>query len=298
SGTVPLSESRFVAADDEDNVLRLYDADRGGPPLARHDISAALGVPLKGKKRPRPAEMDLESATRLGDHAYWLTSHGRNKKGKAQPARLRFFATTVRAEEAFEVAGHGYEDLIDDLARDPRLAGFDLAEAATRPPKADGGLAIEGLTATPEGHLMLAFRNPIPGGRALLVPLHDAARLVETPGAGPARFGDPVLLDLGGRGVRALSWWRGRYLIVAGHYADGGPSVLYTWDGRGSAREVTSIDLSAYNPEGFFTPEERDQIMVVSDDGERVIDGEACKELDDPARKRFRGVWITLPEAP
>ena len=295
SGAAALSDRTILVADDEDNVLRQYDADTGGPPRAAHDLSAALGVPLQGKKRPRPAEMDLEAATRLGDRAYWVASHGRNKKGKEAPARLRMFATTVGPDGVPAITGPGYEHLLDDLAADPRLAPFGLAEAATRPPKADGGLAIEGLTATPEGHLLLGFRNPNPGGRALVVPLYDAARLVDG-GAGPARLGAPVLLDLGGRGVRSMSWWRGRYLIIAGDRADARPSALYTWDGRGAPREVTGLDLRAYNPEGFFTPEDRDRILVLSDDGERAIDGEACKELDDPARKRFRGLWIALPE--
>src|SRR5687767_126916 len=77
SGAVALSAQRMIAADDEDNVLRVYDVDRGGAPLATADVSAALGLPLKGKKRPHHPEVDLEAATRLGDRAYWLTSHGR-----------------------------------------------------------------------------------------------------------------------------------------------------------------------------------------------------------------------------
>src|SRR5262245_56650755 len=72
SGAVALNDHLFVVADDENNVLRVHDADRGGAPLAAWDVSAELGVPITGKKRPRPAEMDLEAATRLGDRAYWL----------------------------------------------------------------------------------------------------------------------------------------------------------------------------------------------------------------------------------
>src|SRR5688572_27491330 len=78
SGAVPLSDRRFVVADDEDNILRVYDADTGGAPLTQTDLSPALGLPLKGKKHPEAPELDLEAATRIADRAYWLTSHGRS----------------------------------------------------------------------------------------------------------------------------------------------------------------------------------------------------------------------------
>jgi hypothetical protein len=297
SGAVPLSAQRFVVADDEDNILRVYDADAGGEPRSQTDLSAALGLPLEGKKHPKAAELDLEAATTVGERAYWLTSHGRNKKGKLAPARLHFFATSTFVDErgdALQLVGHPYDRLVDDLAAAPHLAGFGLADAAQRAPKAEGGLNIEGLTAAPDGPMLLGFRNPVPQGRALVVPLLNPAALVDAPDGGPARFGAPILLDLGQRGVRSLSWWRGRYLLIAGHHAEAGSSTLFTWDGRG-APAATAIDLSGYNPEGFFTPEDRDEILVVSDDGERLVDGTPCKKLKDPAQKQFRGVWLALP---
>lgn len=296
SGAVPLSAERFVVADDEDNVLRVYDADDGGAPLVMADLSDELRLPLEGKKQPRAEELDLEAATGLGDRAYWLTSHGRKKSGKPAPTRLRLFATTMLdADGHIHLVGHPYERLVDDLVAAPQLARFGLADAASKSPAEAGGLNLEGMTATPDGAVYIAFRNPAPRGRALLVPVLNVAELVDAPDAGPARFGDPVLLDLDRRGVRSLSWWRGRYLLIAGHHAGARASSLYTWDGRSKAVEVTALDLRDYNPEGFFTPEDRDEILILSDDGERVIDGKPCKKLKDPARKQFRGIWVTLP---
>ena len=49
-------------------------------------------------------------------------------------------------------------------------------------------------------------------------------------------------------------FWRGRYFIIAGHYASGRRSRLYDWAGHGQPRQV-SIDLDGFNAEGFFTPE-------------------------------------------
>jgi hypothetical protein len=48
-------------------------------------------------------------------------------------------------------------------------------------------------------------------------------------------------------------------------------------------------------PEGFFSHEQRDEIMVLSDDGTRLVDGIPCKRLVDPTRKGFRGLWLQLP---
>ena len=294
SGAVPLSEDRFVVADDEDNVLRVYDAEAGGPPLSRTDLSASLGLPLKGKTKRKAPELDLEAATRIGSRAYWLTSHARSKSGKLKPERLHLFATsTLRDDDTIELIGEPYDRLIEDLIDAPQLARFGLAAAAGKAPTDEGGLNIEGLTAAPDGHVIIAFRSPVPDGKALLVPLLNIEDLVA--GADPARFGEPVLLDLGDRGVRSMSWWHGDYLLIAGDRTHRVPSALFTWDGRGQPVAVTSIDLSGYNPEAFFTPEVRDEILVLSDDGERVVHGERCKDLDDPARKEFRGVWLVLP---
>lgn len=288
SGAVELDDHRFVVADDEDNVLRVYDADRGGPALSAVDVSVAVGLVPHGKKQKMP-ELDLEAATRLGDRAYWLTSHGRDRKARPAPSRVRFFATNVPTDTGpITVEGTPYEGLLADLLADPRFAPFDLAAAATRAPKEPGGLNLEGMTATPHGTLLLGFRNPVPDGRALLVELIAPA---EIPAGGPARFGDPFQLALDGLGVRALTWWRGGYFIIAGSFASGGTSRLYAWDGAG-APTALPIDLAGYNPEGTFTPEPRAQIMLLSDDGERPIGGVPCKDAP-VAERRFRGLWVS-----
>ena len=164
SGAVAQSSRRLIAADDEDNVLRSYDAERGGPPGWSVDLSAALGLPLQGKKRPRHPEVDLEAATLLGDRAFWISSHGRNARGKRKAERLQFLATTVPGDGAELTLIGAYDGVLRDLLADPRYAGFDLASASELAPKAPGGLNIEGLTASSDGHLLIGFRNPIPTG--------------------------------------------------------------------------------------------------------------------------------------
>jgi hypothetical protein len=289
SGAVPIDARLFAVADDENNVLRIYDAEKGGAPLYAVDVSPELQL-TKKKKYP---ESDLEAATRLGDVALWLSSHARSKKGKEKPDRLRYFSTVLpRPGQPITLTGPAYSALLDDLLADPRLTQFGLQDAADKPPQAPGGLNIEGITAMPNGHVLLGFRNPVPDRRALLVAIVNPL----DPFSGkPARFDAPIRLDLGGLGVRSLSYWRGKYLIAAGHYGDGGERRLYEWAGPGTApRERAAAPIADLNPEAFFTPEQRDEFMLLSDDGSLIIDGERCKDLEEPNLKRFRGAWMRL----
>lgn len=290
SGAIELDAGRFIVADDEDNVLRTFDAERGGAALAGAEMSQALGLEPKGKNHDRWPELDLEAGTRIGDRAYWITSHGRNSKAKLKPERLRFFSTTVPEADGagLALAGTPYEHLLDDLIADPRYAAFGLAAAAELAPKDEGGFNIEGMTATPDGTLLVGLRNPVPGGLALLFEVHDPAAMFDA--GARARLGDPIRLDLGGLGVRALTWWQGSYLIVAGP-RDRGPARIYRWDGQGVPRAL-DLALDGFNPEGTFTPETRDELMLISDDGGVEIGGVPCKELPDPAQRRFRGLWL------
>lgn len=288
SGAVPLDERTFLVADDEDNVLRVYDASRGGAPLSAVDLSQALGLPKKKKGAP---EIDIEAATRVGSLAYFITSHGRNSSGKPKPERLRFFATTAAPAGTPELVGKPYERLLEDLLAEPRLARFDLAAAALLAPKAPGGLNIEGMTARFEGGAWLGFRNPLREGRALLVPLLNPERLIE---GEPARFGDPLTLDLGGLGVRALSATGGRYLIAAGPFDSGAPGQLFTWDGSSAAVPVRGVEVRSYNPEAFFSVSVG-RVLILSDDGSQLVGGKECKKVARPEDKLFRGLWVSIP---
>ena len=298
SGAVPLTAHTFAVADDEDNVLRVYDADRGGKALYERDISAGIGIPPRAPKdeddAPKPPpEADIEAATRHGELALWLSSHSRNSKGKRKPERLRFFATSLPLHgQELRVVGEAYSGLIDDLSADARYASFQLQAAAELAPKTCDGLNIEGMTERAGGGVLIGLRAPLPGGRALLFALENPERVVQ--GERPS-FGPPILLDLGARGIRGLSRWHNRYLIIAGDWGEDDRSQLFTWDGTSDQAKPLAIDFTSFNPEGFFTPEQRNTIMVLSDDGSKPTAAERCKDQKDPNKKHFRGRWLQLP---
>ena len=244
STALPVGGGMVVVADDEASppvILRLYRSGQGGPPLAVGTIAAEAVAPVPDEH----PELDLEGSTWIGPLAYWIGSHGaaaaqtaaggsagKHKEGKKEeglgaprPNRQRLFATSlgVRAEGkklslSLQPVGRPYTTLIHDLNADPRYARFGLAAAATRPAKAKGGLNIEGLASTPQGALLIGFRNPLSEGRALLATLLNPNGVL---GGEAARFADPVLLDLGGLGIRSLERVKSQLLIVAGP-AEGG----------------------------------------------------------------------------
>jgi uncharacterized protein DUF3616 len=294
SGAVRLGNSLVAVGDDEDNVLRIYDVDRGGAPLTGVDVSPALRL------RKRSAEADIEGGTRLGELAIWITSHGRNSKGKVKESRFRMFATSAPADgKGFAAVGEAYESLLDDIIAAPALAPFHLDVAAALSAKAPGGLNIEGLSAAATAEqgssaaadrgVLVGFRSPVPDGLALLVPLRNPEDVLLR--SARAELGPPIRLDLDGLGVRAMVPWRRGHLIAAGNPVDRGVSRLFVWDGEGTAPRAIDLDLRAINPEAFAAFPDRDAVLVLSDDGTVMVDGIECK--DQPLERRtFRGIWI------
>ncbi|MBA3459334.1 MAG: DUF3616 domain-containing protein [Deltaproteobacteria bacterium] len=292
SGAVPLDGSKFVVADDEDTILRTYDV-KGGAPIAMLDVTDAI-IPPTARAEVLPTdEVDIEAATRVGNVAFWIASHARRKGGKPAPARLRFFATnTPSGDEPMRVLGTT-DRLLAAMISEPKFAHLPLAKAAITGPTEDGGLNIEGLSARREGGVWIAFRNPVVGGKALVIGLENPLELIQ---GGPAKFVAPVLLDLDGLGIRAMTQYRGRYAVVAGHPIHARRSVLHVWKGtRANPRAMKKLDLTQFNAEAFVARDDRDRIMLLSDDGTVMIDGKECKRLADPAMKQFHGRWVALP---
>jgi hypothetical protein len=288
SGAVPITSNIFAVASDEDNILRLYRSDQPGHPLKEFDCNAFLQV--SGKS----LEADLEAAARIGNRAFWIGSHGRNRNGKERQNRDRFFATDIKITgEDIQLipVGQPYQFLLDDMLQDPRLQRFHLTEAARYAPKEWDALNIEGLAATPEGCLLIGFRNPIPDEKALIIPILNPNQVIQ---GERARLGPPIQVDLDGLGIRDMAWYAGNYLIMAGSYGSGKDFQLYRWAGGDSApKRIKVKHLSEYHPEAIIIYPETglQQIQILSDDGTRLIDGIPCK--DKPvAQQGFRSFWL------
>lgn len=288
SAVVALDEDHFVIGSDEDSILRIYNRSQTNAPVWQRDFSGFLQL---ARKAP---ETDLEGAARIGDVIYWITSHSRNAEGRERPNRQRLFATRiVKTPAGFELnpAGQPCQTLLAALVAEPRLAAFKLEEAARLSPEQAGALNIEGLAATPSGGLLIAFRSPVPAGKALIVPLENPADVIE--GKAP-RFGEPVQLDLNGRGVRDLTFDGGRYFLIAGGVANKGKFSLFEWNGPGSAPVLKGIEFGKLSPEGLAVAgaNAAAELLCTSDDSSRRIDDCDCKDLPEPVKRRFRMVTL------
>ncbi|MEU9946708.1 hypothetical protein AB0I08_42290, partial [Streptomyces lavendulae] len=132
SAAVDVGGGYTVVADDESNVLRLYDRSRSAAPVRTWDFSSQLGV---------TKEVDIEGATRIGDTVYWTGSLGNNKDGEYKAPRNTVFTTTVSGSgSATQLAyGRSYKKLRDDLVAwdgaNGNRYGFAAGTAAGEVPK-------------------------------------------------------------------------------------------------------------------------------------------------------------------
>jgi hypothetical protein len=283
SAASALSDDLFVVANDEDNLLRFYRVSRPGKPVQTFDLKSIL--PLKGK-----GELDLEGAARLGDKVFLISSHGRDADGKYAPNRHRLFALQLSENDggiSVQLAGKPYSNLLSELDGDPRYARFGLAQAAGLSPKSAGGFDIEALTDTANGSLLIGLRSPVPQSRALLIPLLNPNEVIN---GQAARFGEPLLLDLGGLGLRGVSSTEKDYYVLAGPAEGNASSRLYFWNGTPSAPQpLKEINFQKVNPEGIclLSGGERTEFLILSDDGSRKVRGKECKDLRE-ADRQFR----------
>ncbi|MCX5196571.1 hypothetical protein OOK31_22220 [Streptomyces sp. NBC_00249] len=308
SAAVDVGGGYALVADDESNVLRLYDRARSGAPVRTWDLGPALGL----KK-----EADIEAAARVGDTVYWTGSLGNNKDGKYKAERNTVFTTRITGsgadtEVTFTAAYKGLrEDLIAwDTANGNRY-GFAAGTAAGQVPKRIDGFNVEGLEFAPGSTTTayLGFRAPlapaVPGGKALIVPVTNLDKVLSS--GAKAVFGSGIELDLGGLAVRDIRKnAAGQYLILAGSWAaddNSDPYALYQWDGIPGHAPVKRADLPTTDPGGWEAivevpdlrvPGARVQLVTDSGSADLYGDGTEAKDLTHPEWKKARAAWFTL----
>jgi len=284
SAAVALDATHFIVGDDEHNTLHIYRQDQPAS-VATLNLANFLATPAD-------EESDIEGAAAIGSRIYWITSHGRNSKGKARPSRQRFFAIEVLPGQppTLKPVGQAYVDLLRDMSEAKPLKPYRLGDAGRLAAEAEGGLNIEGLAATPDGALLIGLRNPLRQQRALVIPLLNPGEVIAD---SRARFGTPIELDLDRRGIRSIERIGASYLIVAGPSADRGSFALFRWSGQSGDPPtlVTESDLKDLRPEALFGLPGGNRAQLLSDDGGVVIGGVECKELPE-ADQSFRSLTI------
>ncbi|MFF1372996.1 hypothetical protein [Streptomyces virginiae] len=308
SAAVDVGGGYAVVADDESNVLRLYDRSRSGAPVRTWDFSSQLGV---------SKEVDIEGATRIGNTIYWTGSLGNNKDGEYKTPRNTVFTTTVSGSGASAqlTYGRSYKKLRDDLVTwdkaNGNKYGFAAGTAEGEAPKQIDGFNVEGLEFAPHSTstAYLGFRAPlapvVPGGKALIVPVTNFDQVLAS--GVKATFGPGIELDLGGLSVRDIRKNpAGQYLILAGSWAaddNSDPYALYQWDGVPGHAPVKRADLPTTDPGGWeaivevpdlTVPGARVQLITDSGSADLYGDGTEAKDLTHAEWKKARAAWFAL----
>jgi hypothetical protein len=287
SGVVQLPDGRIlIVEDDPHNPLAIVDlfgavrAETFTPRQIRRVVGSFGTSSLN----------DLEAATIDGrGHVYASTSHALTTTGTAKPEREQLIRFDINGSRLVDVHVHtGLKTALSAL--DPRFAA-----AAQATPGERGGLNIEGLAwDSAHNRLLIGFRNPRRGRRALVVWLQNPDAVFEEGAA--ASLLPPVELDLGGEGVRDLTYSRSLqgFVIVAGSWGQNRHEAptLWLWDGTATDPPVrlNAPILDGLKPEGVadVSSDAARALLIVSDDGsgdEQFYRGRAAE--NDAPRSRY-----------
>lgn len=296
---IPVDANYMFIADDETNVIKLYDRNNSGLSIYQFDVNPYLN--LSG------TEVDMEASFRSPtnpNRIYWIGSLSNSKSGESRPDRNRIFATDIvgtGANATLTFVGY-YSNLRSKLITWGDANGYNFtAKAATGiEPKRIDGFNIEGMEMAPDGTtLYIGFRAPYVGtgtNKALICPLLNFESWFGngSPSANPT-FGAPIELNLNNHGIRSLGKnASNQYLIVAGSYAATGTFELYSWNGQASTAPVAlNVNLTNLKPEGIvdvpasisgaFT------VDLISDLGSNIMynDGVENKDVTAPQHRKF-----------
>ena len=231
---------------------------------------------------------DLEALT--ADRAgfiYGITSHSRDGDGDEKGAREKLVRFRVEGDRVVD------PKVVDELKPALKTRHAVLAAAAqVRDVKTGGGLNVEGLEISPDQKkLLIGFRSPLLDGQALVASIENPSGIFESDEA-PRIEAVLEKLDLGGHGIRALSYVHalGAYLVVGGPVSRRRAEFdLWLWIGQHGtpARRVTVPGLRGLERAEGVSPaviNGAERVIIVSDDGDRKTGRFANYLLLDPVQ--------------
>ncbi|ADO72755.1 DUF3616 domain-containing protein [Stigmatella aurantiaca] len=304
SGGVWIDSGHFLNFNDESQTARIFGQGLSSPAVQSKELSSALGLSAS-------EEADLEDAARVGNRIYVTSSHARDKNGKLEASRYKFFAMDVSGTvpsaslQVVGVSSNLLRDMLDAsnwtqanasvISLLEERSQLSKATVARLAPKEEG-VNLEGLAAMPSGALLVGFRNPRSGSNAIAVSLTNRDAVIS---GAKARFGQAFLLNLGGHGIRGMAWSETHQavLILSGpHDESNGPFALWKWGGDASSVPQKVAVLTAPSdsaPEAIIPLPGTDAVRILFDMGSHLIDGEVCKDVPSSSQS-FSDVVVTV----
>lgn len=284
SGIQQLPDGRFLVVEDEKQH-----------PFSLFTLGADGRIDVQPVERETGESLgkldDLEDLTLdAAGYLYAITSHSRNGDGETKRSREKLVRLRIDGQRI--VSAVACNDLKAALcAAHPVLArAADVLDV-----KQDGGLNIEAIEIVPDtGQLLIGFRSPLHAGRALIARLENPTDVFDA-GAAPRIAPTLETLDLGGHGIRGMSWLPalGGYLVISGPVAcETTQFRIWFWrGGPGDPASPVNVDgLPGFEHAEGVSPaliDGRQFIMIVSDDGDRASGRYARYLLLDPAQLRI-----------
>ena len=263
SGATSVDKNKVLIVEDESSSrpIKLITFDENDDVVEIGD----LHIPKKLKKAFKKKIEDLEAITSDEHTIYAITSHSLNRSNKDKKERNKLLMMNYEDESLTDISiyKHLKEDLI---AYKPNIFGDKLLGY--------NPINIEALTVNPNDHfLVLGFRSPLYKLDAILIMIKNPHQLFGDTAKKPI-FSEPVFIDLGGLGIRAMQYDNSKngIWLVAGDSGDRMSKFqlyFYSLETQKASLMKTSTDIGYC--EGITIVENNDKkfLFCVEDNGKK-----------------------------
>ncbi len=266
SGVQQLADGRLLVIEDEpEHPLHILKPTNDGKLVENKSLNILLRIAFSKKLD------DLEAVT-MGPNGYIYatTSHKRNKKGKRQPEREQLIR--------FKIDGNKIVDtgIVTNLVAAIKASKI-LGKVDTQGKGGLYNINIEALSFDKQGRLMICLRNPHIDNKSIILLLENPIEIFKDK-AIPIIAKAPLLLDLEGGGIRAMSYdpKLNGYLLTNEIYTLGNNNIkhsqIYFWDGNPNHKpkliKLPSV-INMNNVEGIspVTIDGEPKVLLISDNG-------------------------------
>lgn len=311
SDAIELDNEYYLSADDEIDVVNVYSRTSSGLPLVSYNFGSFLNLP-----DPAKPEVDTEAGARSpknSDKVYWM---GSMSNGKApfdnKPNRDRIVCTSVIGTGAnTSFSFDGYTALKSAILSWGDTHGYNFTASASAgvDSKTVSGYAAEGMVFGPDSStLWIGLRAPlVPTAtrtKAVIVPILNFENWFNHGNqSGNPTFGNPIELELGGRGIRDIIRLKnGSYIIIAGNPGpDPVTSAIFKWSGITNENpiQVSALGSGILNMEGVMEIQDPNpsntKLQIISDGGDALLygDGAEAKSFGNLNLRKFRSDVIS-----
>lgn len=282
SAVQQLPDGRFLVVEDQKrNPFSVFTIDASGKVASSELTPSLLHIFSSDWKLSDLEGLALDQAGFL----YAITSHSRDGDGNEEKSREKLIRFRVDGDHVVD------SKVVTGLKRALTQRHPVLAEAAAvHDVKAVGGLNIEAMELAPDQRrLLIGFRGPLVRGHAVVASLENVAEVFDSD-AEPVIAPELEELDLGGRGIRGMSYVPslGEFVVIGGPLSKADEACgLWLWKGTAGApaRRVEVPGVQGFAHAEGVSPATIDgveRLVIVSDEGDREAGRNATYLLLDP----------------